>query len=163
MRNKSFKIAGFIVLAALLLVAYRAITANVEPFREIPSRIANFSAIETDGGRTTFDEHKGKATLVVLSASWCPACIAELNTLKNLHKEFSAKGLSILMVSEDDNVKIASRFKKKYAMPWTITTFFALIIPMLPRNLSCALGQTFSTIQYYTVLILLNSKQNYNH
>ena len=99
MRNKSFKIAGFIVLAALLLVAYRAITANVEPFREIPSRIANFSAIEIDGGRTTFDEHKGKATLVVLSASWCPACIAELNTLKNLHKEFSAKGLSILMVS----------------------------------------------------------------
>ena len=39
MRNKSFKIAGFIVLAALLLVAYRAFVAKVEPFREIPSRI----------------------------------------------------------------------------------------------------------------------------
>jgi thiol-disulfide isomerase/thioredoxin len=120
MRNKSFKIAGFIVLAALLLVAYRAIVANVEPFREIPSRIANFSAIEIDGGKTTFDEQRGKATLVVLSASWCPACIAELNTLKNLHMEFSGKGFRILMVSEDDNVKIASRFKKKYAMPWTM-------------------------------------------
>ena len=120
MRNKSYKIVGFIVLAALLLVAYRAIVANVEPFREIPSRIANFSAIEIDGGKTTFDEQRGKATLVVLSASWCPACIAELNTLKNLHKEFSGKGFRILMVSEDDNVKIASRFKKKYAMPWTV-------------------------------------------
>ena len=120
MRNKSFKIAGFIVLAALLLVAYRAIVANVEPFREIPSRIANFSAIEIDGGKTTFDEQRGKATLVVLSASWCPACIAEINTLKNLHKEFSGKGFRIIMVSEDDNVKIASRFKKKYAMPWTM-------------------------------------------
>ena len=120
MRNKSFKIAGFIVLAALLLVAYRAIVANVEPFREIPSRIANFSAIEIDGGKTTFNEQRGKATLVVLSASWCPACIAELNTLKNLHKEFSGKGFRVLMVSEDDNVKIASRFKKKYAMPWTV-------------------------------------------
>ena len=120
MRNKSFKIVGFIVLAALLLVAYRAIVQNVEPFREIPSRIANFSAIEIDGDKTTFNEQRGKATLVVLSASWCPACIAELNTLKNLHQEFSGKGFRILMVSEDDNVKIASRFKKKYAMPWTM-------------------------------------------
>ena len=120
MRNKSFKIAGFIVLAALLLVAYRAIVANVEPFHEIPSRIANFSALEIDGGKTTFNDQRGKATLVVLSASWCPACIAELNTLKNLHKEFSGKGFRILMVSEDDNVKIASRFKKNYEMPWAM-------------------------------------------
>ena len=65
MRNKSFKIAGFIVLAALLLVAYRAITANVEPFREIPSRIANFSAIEIDGDKTTFNCREERRH------SWC--------------------------------------------------------------------------------------------
>lgn len=120
MRNKSYKIAGIIVLAALLLVAIRIYIANVEPFREMPSSIGNFSAIDIDGGRTTFEQQKGKATLIVLSASWCPACIAELTTLKNLHKEFSEKGLRILMVSEDDNVKIASRFKKKYEMPWAM-------------------------------------------
>ena len=103
-----------------MLVAFRSYMANVEPFREIPDNIANFNAINIDGGKTTFDEQKGKATLIVLSASWCPACIAELTTLKNLYKEFSDKGFRIIMVSEDDNVKIASRFKKKYDMPWTM-------------------------------------------
>ena len=56
----------------------------------------------------------------MLSAAWCPACIAELPTLEKLQREFSADGFKVLMVSEDDNVKIASRFKKKYNMPWTM-------------------------------------------
>ena len=86
----------------------------------MPDSIGNFEAINVDGGKTSFAAEKGKATLIVLSASWCPACVAELPTLMRLYNDFSGEGFRILMISEDDNVKIASRFKKKHGMPWTV-------------------------------------------
>ena len=120
MRNTTFKIVGFIILVIVLSLGIRLYVTRAGAFREMPQNLADFQAIEIDGGKTTFGAIKGKATLVVLSASWCPACIAELPTLKALHQEFYESGLRIVMVSEDDNVKIASRFKKKYGMPWTM-------------------------------------------
>lgn len=89
-------------------------------FQPISTKIEDFTAINVEAGRTTYQELKGTATFIVLSASWCPACMAEIPMLKNLHNEFAGKGLRILMVSEDDNVKIAARFKKKYNLPWTV-------------------------------------------
>ena len=120
MRHKSYKIAGIFALIAILCVVFVAYRENAKSFQQMPDSIENFDAINIDGGKTNFLTEKGKATLIVLSASWCPACIAELPTLMNLHKEFSGDGFRVLMVNEDDNVKIASRFKKKYAMPWTV-------------------------------------------
>ena len=120
MRHKTYKIIGIFALIALLCVLFVAYRENTQPFLQMPDSIDNFEAINIDGGKTTFQAEKGKATLIVLSASWCPACIAELPTLTKLHGEFAQDGLRVLMVSEDDNVKIASRFKKKYAMPWTM-------------------------------------------
>lgn len=126
-----FKIAGFVILVALLFMGYHAFSIRTDTFSALPDSLSNFEAIEIDGARTTFEDHKGKATLIVLSASWCPACIAELPTLKKLHNEFSDKGFRIIMVSEDDNVKIASRFKKKYDMPWTMVHWNYNLINML--------------------------------
>ena len=120
MRHKSYKIIGIFAIIALLSVAFVAYRDNAKQFQQMPDSIEDFEAIDVEGGKTTFRAEKGKATLVVLSANWCPACIAELPTLKKLHEEFSRDGFRVLMVSEDDNVKIASRFKKKYTMPWTV-------------------------------------------
>ena len=120
MRFKSPKVIGITILIAILFLAYQVYREKSRPYQALPERIENFEALDVDGGKTDFKSHKGKATLIVLSAAWCPACIAELPTLEKLQREFSADGFKVLMVSEDDNVKIASRFKKKYAMPWTM-------------------------------------------
>ena len=120
MQIKSYKTAGILALLAILCAIFLAYRENVKPFQQMPDSIENFDAISIDGGKTTFQAEKGKATLIVLSASWCPACIAELPTLKKLHDEFFDDGFRILMVNEDDNIKIASRFKKKYDMPWVM-------------------------------------------
>ena len=120
MRHMSYKIAGFFALIAVFCVIFVAYRDNAKQFQQMPETIENFEAVNVEGGKTSFLAEKGKATLVVLSASWCPACIAELPTLTKLHKEFSNNGLRILMISEDNNVKIASRFKKKHSMPWTV-------------------------------------------
>lgn len=120
MRFISLKTIGIAVLVAFLFLAYLVYREKAQPFQTLPETIGNFEAIDVEGGKTNFDALKGKATLIVLSASWCPACIAELPSLERLQREFAGNGFKILMVSEDDNVKIASRFKKKYNMPWTM-------------------------------------------
>lgn len=120
MRLKSSKSIGIGILIAILFLAYLVYREKAQPFQTLPETIGNFEAIDIEGGMTNFNALKGKATLIVLSASWCPACIAELPSLEKLQREYASEGFKILMVSEDDNVKIASRFKKKYNMPWTM-------------------------------------------
>lgn len=131
MRFKSFKVIGITILIAVLFIAYQVYREKSRPFQALPERIENFEALDVDGGKTDFKTHKGKVTLIVLSASWCPACIAELPTLEKLYREFAGDGFKVLMISEDDNVRIASRFKKKYSMPWTMLHWNYDLINML--------------------------------
>lgn len=120
MRSKSLKIAVITFSALFLCFAYLVYKEQARPFKEIPKTVGNFVALATDGSKTEYYFERGDVTLIVLSASWCPACIAELPTLKKLHQEFSPRGFKILMVSEDDNLKGAARFKKKFDMPWNV-------------------------------------------
>jgi len=110
------------LLATVLGVCYLVFRQDIyqNRFRELPTKIEDFEALNSDGVRTTYLAEKGQATLIVLSASWCPACLAEIPVLQKLHREYSPKGFRILMVSEDDNIKTVSRFKKKYDFPWTV-------------------------------------------
>lgn len=120
MRHKPLKLLAIVLLAVVLVLGYLAHKELTNPFQEMPRTIANFSALTTSGEKTEYYYERGDVTLIVLSASWCPACIAEMPILKKLHEEFSSRGFKILMVSEDDNLKIAARFKKAQAMPWTV-------------------------------------------
>ncbi len=119
MRFSPLKMA---IAAAILMVgfaAYRSI-GNQSHFQEMPKTISNFAAIATTGDTTDYQSERGKATLIVLSAAWCPACLAEIPTLKKLHQEYLSEGFKVLMVSEDDNLKQAAKFKKKHEFPWTV-------------------------------------------
>ncbi len=131
MPSSAIKILAFVAAAGILGYLYLNQKVTDAHFQRIPGHIGNFTAINIDGGKTTYQEQKGKATFIVLSASWCPACMAEIPMLKKLHQEFEAEGLKILMVSEDDNVKIASKFKKKNGLPWTVVHWNYDLINML--------------------------------
>jgi len=119
MRFSPLKLAVIATILVLGFVVYRSVGSQSH-FQEMPKSIDNFAAIKTEGDTTTFQKEQGKATLIVLSASWCPACLAEIPILKKLHQEYLSDGLKIFMVSEDDNLKVAAKFKKKYDFPWTV-------------------------------------------
>ena len=89
-------------------------------FREMPSKVVNFVALKADGSKTDYASEKGRATLLVLSASWCPGCLMEIPMLQKFHQEYSPRGLKILMIDEDENLKTMARFKKAKEMPWTV-------------------------------------------
>lgn len=102
-----------------------------ESFQNIPNHVSDFRGIlvkdnlpakkkSAKDSVTRYSLHKGKATLIVLTASWCPACQAEVPLLKEIHKDYQSQGLKILLISEDDSPAIASRYKKKAELPWTM-------------------------------------------
>jgi thiol-disulfide isomerase/thioredoxin len=105
------------LLAGIFL--FRTIVQE-QAFREMPTAVVNFAALKADGSKTEYESEKGKATLIVLSASWCPGCLMEIPLLKDLHQKYSDKGLKILMINEDDNLKVMARFIKAKEMPWTV-------------------------------------------
>jgi len=105
------------LLAGILL--FRVILQE-QAFREMPTEVVNFAALKADGSKTDYESEKGTATLIVLSASWCPGCLMEIPLLKNLHQKYSDKGLKILMINEDDNLKVMARFIKAKEMTWTV-------------------------------------------
>lgn len=109
-----------IPLFLLALFVLSRITAQEPEFREMPTEIVNFVALKADGSKTDYESEKGKATLIVLSASWCPGCLMEIPMLKRLHQKYSDKGLKILMINEDDNLKAMARFIKAKELPWTV-------------------------------------------
>ncbi|MCQ2104313.1 MAG: TlpA family protein disulfide reductase [Fibrobacter sp.] len=102
------------ILAPLLLCA-----CGQESFQTIPAKISNFKGKIVDGGTSTYEQHKGLATLIVLTASWCPTCRAEIPQLHNLSSDFYNRGFRIIMISEDNTPFTAAKYKKDAQIPWS--------------------------------------------
>ena len=120
MRSSTYKILAWVGVIVCLGFAFYAIEAQSRYSKNFPETVVNFKADNVMGGKTDYASEKGTATLIVLTASWCPSCRAELPTLMQLHKEFGPKGLKILMIDEDDSKKVARKFKKSMGIPWTM-------------------------------------------
>ena len=119
MRFSTLKWALIPLVLLVGILLFRTIVQE-QAFREMPTEMVNFVALKADGSKTDYESEKGKATLIVLSASWCPGCLMEIPLLKDLYQKYNDKGLKILMVNEDDNLKVMARFIKAKEMPWTV-------------------------------------------
>ena len=120
MHSSTYKIIALVGAILFIAFVFYAIGSQSPQSRNFPETVVNFAADNVTGGKSDYTSEKGTATLIVLTASWCPACRAELPTLKELHKEFGPKGLKILMIDEDDSKKVARKFKKSLGIPWTM-------------------------------------------
>jgi len=120
MRSSTYKIFAWVGAIIFLGFAFYAFEAQSRHRMNFPESVVNFEADNVMGGKSDYASEKGGATLIVLTASWCPSCRAELPTLKQFHEEFGPKGLKILMIDEDDSKKTARKYKKSMDIPWTM-------------------------------------------
>ena len=120
MRSSTYKTLAWVGAIVFFGFAFYAFQVQSHQHMNFPETVVNFAADNVMGGKSDYASEKGTATLIVLTASWCPACRAELPILKQFHEEFSSKGLKILMIDEDDSKKVARKFKKSVGIPWTM-------------------------------------------
>ena len=120
MHLSTYKILTLIGGIVFFGIALFAIGKQSNRNLSFPETVVNFTADNVMGGKSDYASEKGTATLIVLTASWCPACRAELPLLKQINEEFEPKGLKILMIDEDDSKKVARKFKKSVDIPWTM-------------------------------------------
>ncbi|MBX3737836.1 MAG: TlpA family protein disulfide reductase [Candidatus Didemnitutus sp.] len=99
--------AGLLILGVLASSA-RAQLARGDAFPDL-------AAAQLEGALPVT---QGRVVLVDFWASWCAPCKASFPALGQVHRDYDARGVTIVAVSEDDKAKDYAAFLKKYAPPF---------------------------------------------
>ncbi len=92
MKIQLIKWAG--IALCLLAIAAQARGAVAMPPFSLPAAV--------DGAVITSEHYQGKAMLVTFFATWCPPCLQEIPTLKELHAKFRRQGFAVVALSVDE-------------------------------------------------------------
>jgi thiol-disulfide isomerase/thioredoxin len=71
--------------------------------KKLPEGSVDFSLKSMEGQSISLSQYKGKVTLVVFWASWCPPCIKEIPDLIELQNKYKNKGLQVLSINLDED------------------------------------------------------------
>ena len=79
----------------------------------------NWDLIDESNNRFNLSDAKGKVILINFWATWCPPCIAEMESLQKLYNKFSSnQKVVFLFVTSDPSEKIkAFKEKENYTFP----------------------------------------------
>jgi thiol-disulfide isomerase/thioredoxin len=90
---------------------------------DVGQTAGEFSLQPPEGGKSvSLKDFKGKPTLVVFWATWCGPCRREIPDLKDLHKNYSQKGLQLVAVAINfkETREDVVRFKKASELPYLV-------------------------------------------
>ena len=87
-------IQGILMGLWMLALAARVEGAVNMPAFSLPTAL--------DGAVVNSEQYRGKAMLITFFATWCPPCLQEIPTLKDLHAKFLAQGFAVLALSVDE-------------------------------------------------------------
>ena len=94
--RKSFALLAMLVLAVALLGACSGGSGDK------PGASAKLETLDMPALEKRLAANKGKVTLIMFWATWCPACKTELPVLEQLRAKYSADKLDIMAISVDD-------------------------------------------------------------
>jgi thiol-disulfide isomerase/thioredoxin len=97
-------------------------TESADQPKESEAREAIPSAVFSDinGKKIRTEDLRGKLTLVVYWATWCPPCRQEIPTLVEVRKKYSSRSLEMLAVSQDEEIQTLRNFLTKDKLGQTI-------------------------------------------
>ncbi len=109
--DRLLRVAIGVLLVAFVYVIYAAIHERVV----VAGDTAPEFTLAADNGRTvSMPAFGGKLLVLNFWATWCPPCVQETPSLSQLAKDDATKGLVVLAISVDKDVRAYQAFLQKY-------------------------------------------------
>jgi len=70
-----------------------------------------------------FAANKGKVTLVMFWATWCPACKTEMPVLEQLRAKYPLEQLDVMAISVDDTEQVMAEYLK--SQPTSVSVYLS--------------------------------------
>ena len=80
----------------------------------------NFSAKDINGKDVRLNQFKGQVVLVNFWATWCVPCRREIPSLTALYRDYKDRGLVVLGVSVDKEVRLIKPFARTMKMNYPV-------------------------------------------
>ncbi|MGB9454427.1 MAG: TlpA disulfide reductase family protein [Bryobacteraceae bacterium] len=109
--DRFLKIAIAALLAALVYVIYDGIHERVVAQGDSAPA---FSVVADNGATVGVPNFRGKLLVLNFWATWCPPCVQETPSLSQFAAQFKDKGVVVLALSVDRDVKAYRAFLNKY-------------------------------------------------
>jgi peroxiredoxin len=81
-------------------------------------RAPDFTLTDLAGKKQRLKDYTGRPVLLIFSTTWCPACVEELPRLKELHRKYAPRGLSMLNINIMESNRKAESFARKHQLPY---------------------------------------------
>ncbi|PKN06951.1 MAG: hypothetical protein CVU73_13970 [Deltaproteobacteria bacterium HGW-Deltaproteobacteria-8] len=109
---------AFLLVLILSLGVLPACSGNGKP-----GSPEKFESLDMSGVEKLIAANKGKVTLIMFWATWCPACKTELPVLEQLRAKYPKDKLDIVALSVDDTDQAMHTYLK--SRPTTLTVLMA--------------------------------------
>ena len=116
-----------LIAAILWTVVSRVPSAVGEPISSSPSPregvlAPDFTLDTLDGKKVTLSELRGKIVIIILWATWCPPCRAEMPALENAYEQYKDSEVIILglNVTNQDSERDIPSFVKEFGLTFPI-------------------------------------------
>lgn len=97
----AFTLAAGVFVLFLLQKNYQVPMDKVLSNQQKPFPEIRFTEV-LSGAQKKLSDYKGKVVVLNIWATWCPPCRREMPDLDKLEKQFSASGLSVIALSDED-------------------------------------------------------------
>jgi thiol-disulfide isomerase/thioredoxin len=85
-----------------LAVAFVCLLVSIQG-ASTPRPLADISVPMPDGKKIRLSQYRGKVMIVALISSTCDHCLASMQILSQLQKEYGPRGFQVVAVAADDN------------------------------------------------------------
>jgi len=92
---------------------------NLAAYR--PGTLApGFSGSTLDGGQLSLADLRGRVVMVNFFASWCAECRPEMPVLERLHRDFAARGLTVVGVNAQEGKEEVCRYARALGLSFPL-------------------------------------------